>query len=63
MSMPVQIVVLLTLLTFLPAIIMSLSSFTRIIIVFHFLRQALGTQEAPSNQILIGLRSSSPFSL
>ena len=54
-SMPVQIVVLLTLLTFLPAIIMSLSSFTRIIIVFHFLRQALGTQEAPSNQILIGL--------
>ena len=55
MSMPVQIVVLLTLLTFLPAIIISLSSFTRIIIVFHFLRQALGTQEAPSNQILIGL--------
>jgi flagellar biosynthetic protein FliP len=55
MSMPVQIGVLLTLLTFLPAIIMSLSSFTRIIIVFHFLRQALGTQEAPSNQILIGL--------
>ena len=38
-----------------PAIIISLSSFTRIIIVFHFLRQALGTQEAPSNQILIGL--------
>src|ERR1051325_2198347 len=55
LTMPVQIVVLLTLLTFLPAIIMSLSSFTRIIIVFHFLRQALGTQEAPSNQILIGL--------
>src|SRR5215510_9369552 len=55
MTMPVQILILLTLLTFLPAIIMSLSSFTRIIIVFHFLRQALGTQEAPSNQILIGL--------
>ena len=55
MTMPVQIMVLLTLLTFLPAIIISLSSFTRIIIVFHFLRQALGTQEAPSNQILIGL--------
>ena len=55
MNMPVQIMVLLTLLTFLPAIIISLSSFTRIIIVFHFLRQALGTQEAPSNQILIGL--------
>jgi flagellar biosynthetic protein FliP len=55
MTMPVQMLVLLTLLTFLPAIVMSLSSFTRIIIVFHFLRQALGTQEAPSNQILIGL--------
>src|SRR5882672_4731072 len=54
-TMPVQIMILLTLLTFLPAIIISLSSFTRIIIVFHFLRQALGTQEAPSNQILIGL--------
>ncbi len=55
MTMPVQILILLTLLSFLPAIIISLSSFTRIIIVFHFLRQALGTQEAPSNQILIGL--------
>ena len=55
MTMPVQIMILLTLVTFLPAIIISLSSFTRIIIVFHFLRQALGTQEAPSNQILIGL--------
>jgi flagellar biosynthesis protein FliP len=55
MTMPVQIMILLTLLSFLPAIIISLSSFTRIIIVFHFLRQALGTQEAPSNQILIGL--------
>src|SRR5437879_11841486 len=55
MNMPVQIMILLTLLTFVPAIIISLSSFTRIIIVFHFLRQALGTAEAPSNQILIGL--------
>src|ERR1051326_2749334 len=55
MTMPVQIIILLTLLPFLPEIIISLSSFTRIIIVFHFLRQALGTQEAPSNQILIGL--------
>jgi flagellar biosynthetic protein FliP len=55
MTMPVQILILLTLLTFLPAVIISLSSFTRIIIVFHFLRQAMGTQEAPSNQILVGL--------
>src|SRR5438552_17175338 len=55
LTMPVQIMILMTLLTFLQAIVISLSSFTRIIIVFHFLRQALGTQEAPSNQILIGL--------
>jgi flagellar biosynthesis protein FliP len=55
MTMPVQMLILLTMLTFLPAIVISVSSFTRIIIVFHFLRQALGTQEAPSNQILIGL--------
>jgi flagellar biosynthetic protein FliP len=55
MTMPVQIMLLMTLLTFLPAIVISLSSFSRIIIVFHFLRQALGTQEAPSNQILVGL--------
>ena len=55
MTMPVQMLILLTLLTFLPAIVISASSFTRIIIVFHFLRQAIGTQEAPSNQILIGL--------
>ncbi len=55
MNLPVQMLILLTLLTFLPSIIITLSSFTRIIIVFHFLRQALGTQEAPSNQILIGL--------
>jgi flagellar biosynthetic protein FliP len=45
----------LTLLTFLPAIVMSITSFTRIVIVFHFLRQALGTAETPSNQIVIGL--------
>jgi flagellar biosynthetic protein FliP len=54
-SAPLQIVLLLTLLTFLPAILMTMTSFTRIVIVFHFLRQALGTQEMPSNQILIGL--------
>jgi flagellar biosynthesis protein FliP len=54
-SAPLQIVVLLTLLSFLPAILVTMTSFTRIVIVFHFLRQALGTQEVPSNQILIGL--------
>jgi len=55
LSTPVQIVILLTLLTLLPAAIMSVSPFLRIAIVLHFLRQALGTQSAPSNQVLIGL--------
>lgn len=54
-SAPMQIVLLLTLLTFVPAILVTMTSFTRIAIVFHFLRQALGTQEMPSNQILMGL--------
>jgi flagellar biosynthesis protein FliP len=54
-SAPLPIVLLLTLLTFLPAILVTMTSFTRITIVFHFLRQALGTQEMPSNQVLIGL--------
>lgn len=54
-SAPLQIVLLLTLLTFLPAMLITMTSFTRIVIVFHFLRQALGSQEQPSNQILIGL--------
>src|SRR3982751_1270275 len=54
-STPLQIVVLLTLLSFIPAILISMTCFTRLIVVFHFLRQALGTQEAPNNQILIGL--------
>jgi flagellar biosynthesis protein FliP len=54
-ALPVQIIVLLTLLSFIPAILISMTCFTRLIVVFHFLRQALGTQEAPNNQILIGL--------
>ena len=54
-SAPLQIVLLLTLISFLPAILVTMTSFTRIAIVFHFLRQALGTQEMPSNQILLGL--------
>ena len=54
-SLPVQIVVLLTLLSFIPAILVSMTCFTRLIVVFHFLRQALGTQETPNNQVLIGL--------
>lgn len=54
-SVPWNIVVLLTLLTLLPALLVALTPFTRLLIVFHFLRQALGTQTAPSNQTLIGL--------
>jgi flagellar biosynthetic protein FliP len=55
LSAPLEVVVLLTLLSFLPAVLVTMTSFTRIVIVFHFLRQALGTQEVPSNQILVGL--------
>ncbi|MEW6321177.1 MAG: flagellar type III secretion system pore protein FliP [Acidobacteriota bacterium] len=54
-SAPLQVVLLLTLLTFLPAMLITMTSFTRIVIVFHFVRQAIGTQEQPSNQILLGL--------
>jgi flagellar biosynthetic protein FliP len=52
---PMQIIVLMTVLTLLPAIVMSITPFLRISIVLHFLRQALGTQTAPSNQVLVGL--------
>ena len=54
-SLPVQTIVLLTLLSFIPAILISMTCFTRLIVVFHFLRQAIGTQETPNNQILLGL--------
>jgi len=54
-SAPLQLVVFLTLLSFIPAVLVIMTSFTRIAIVFHFLRQALGTQEMPSNQMLVGL--------
>ena len=55
LSAPMQIVILLTILTVLPAVIMSVTPFLRITVVLHFLRQALGTQGTPSNQVLIGL--------
>ena len=53
--MPWNIVVLLTLLTLLPSLLLAMTPFARLLVVFHFLRQALGTQTAPSNQTLIGL--------
>jgi flagellar biosynthesis protein FliP len=55
LSMPLQIAIMLTLLTLLPAVVMTVSPFLRIAVVLHFLRQALGTQSAPSNQVLLGL--------
>jgi len=55
LGVPLQIIVLLTVLTIVPAAIMSITPFLRISIVLHFLRQALGTQSTPSNQVLIGL--------
>lgn len=55
LSTPMQIIILMTMLTLLPGIIMSITPFLRISIVLHFLRQALGTQSAPSNQVLVGL--------
>ena len=55
LSTPMQIAVFMTLLALLPAAIMSVTPFLRITIVLHFLRQALGTQTTPSNQITVGL--------
>jgi len=54
-SVTIQILALMTLLSFLPAMLMMMTSFARIIIVFAILRQALGLQQTPSNQIMIGL--------
>jgi flagellar biosynthetic protein FliP len=55
LSAPMQIIILLTLMTVLPAALMAITPFLRITIVLHFLRQALGTQTTPSNQVLLGL--------
>jgi len=54
-TMPWTVLVLFTVLTLLPALLLSMTPFVRILIVFHFLRQAIGTQTAPTNQTLIGL--------
>lgn len=54
-SLPIQTLVFITSLTFLPAILLMMTSFTRIIIVFGLLRNALGTPSAPPNQVLLGL--------
>ncbi|MFN4262322.1 MAG: flagellar type III secretion system pore protein FliP [Thioalkalivibrionaceae bacterium] len=54
-SVTLQILLFMTLLTLLPAVLLMMTSFTRIIIVLAILRQGLGTTQTPSNQILIGL--------
>ena len=55
MSVAMQILLLMTVLTLAPAIIIMLTSFVRIVVVFSFLRQAIGTHQMPPNQLLIGL--------
>lgn len=50
-----QILIMLTVLSLAPSILIMVTSFTRIIVVFHFLRTALGTQTTPPNQVLVGL--------
>lgn len=54
-SVTLQILGVMTVLSVLPAVLMMVTSFTRIIIVFSILRQAIGLQQAPSNQILVGI--------
>jgi flagellar biosynthesis protein FliP len=54
-STPWTILFVLTLITLLPAILMAMTPLVRLLVVFHFLRQALGTQTAPSNPTLMGL--------
>ncbi|HBE94388.1 MAG TPA: flagellar biosynthetic protein FliP [Desulfovibrio sp.] len=54
-SVLLEILFVLTILSVAPAIVLTMTSFTRIIIVFHFLRQAMGTQQMPPNQVLASL--------
>ena len=54
-SVPIQTLLFFTALSFLPAILLMMTGFTRIVIVLSLLRQALGTQTAPPNQVMVGL--------
>ncbi|MEW6707971.1 MAG: flagellar type III secretion system pore protein FliP [Pseudomonadota bacterium] len=54
-SVPIQTLLFFTALSFLPAVLLMMTGFTRIVIVLSLLRQALGTQAAPPNQVIIGL--------
>ncbi|HJW34644.1 MAG TPA: flagellar type III secretion system pore protein FliP [Holophagaceae bacterium] len=55
LSTALQAAMVLTILTLAPTILMTMTSFTRMLVVMHFLRQGLGTQQTPSNQVLISL--------
>ncbi|HET8750875.1 MAG TPA: flagellar type III secretion system pore protein FliP [Sphingomicrobium sp.] len=55
LTLPLQLLLLMSLLTVLPSLILMMTSFTRIIIVLSILRQALGLQQTPPNQVLVGL--------
>jgi flagellar biosynthetic protein FliP len=55
LSVSLQILLLMTVLTLLPSIVIMMTAFTRIVVVLAILRQALGLQQTPSNQILVGL--------
>jgi flagellar biosynthetic protein FliP len=54
-SVPIQTLLFFTVLSFLPAVLLLMTGFTRIVIVLSLLRQALGTQAAPPNQVIVGL--------
>lgn len=54
-SVPIQTLLFFTALSFLPAVLLMMTGFTRIVIVLSLLRQALGTQSAPPNQVIVGL--------
>ncbi|MCH5332343.1 MAG: flagellar type III secretion system pore protein FliP [Agathobacter sp.] len=55
MSTPIRMLLTLTILSLAPSILIMMTSFTRIVIVLHFVRTAMGTQSAPPNQIIVGL--------
>ncbi|MFH0765915.1 MAG: flagellar type III secretion system pore protein FliP [Calditrichota bacterium] len=54
-AVTIQILVLLTVLSLAPSILIMMTSFTRIVVVLHFVRQAIGTQSMPPNQLILGL--------
>lgn len=54
-SVTIQILAIMSMLTILPSLVIMMTSFTRIIVVFSILRQAMGLQQTPSNQLLLGL--------